>query len=162
MSFARGRSGNPNGRPKGARSKRTTEIQQVAKGLLEDADYQAALRQRLIACEASAVEILLYHYCYGRPIEKYEDVSPPERIQVCWDEGPRLYLPGKDGEPDHDGNGHAPVIPSTVAPDKPSQAPPALPAELPPSQEPPQPESPATNGSSPIPPAIPRRPWKPF
>jgi hypothetical protein len=106
MTFHPGQSGNPAGRRRGVKNKRTVEIEQVAKRLLEDPGYQECLRQRLYAGEAGHIETLLYYYAYGRPVERYEDISPPGRIEVCWDEGPTIYLPTNGDVPDLDSNGH--------------------------------------------------------
>lgn len=40
--------------------------------LLSDKDYQAALRKRIIAGEAPSIEILLYQYAYGKPVERVQ------------------------------------------------------------------------------------------
>ena len=55
------------GRPKGAVNKATQEIQEIARGLLEDPEYQESLRQRLIAGQAERMEALLFQYAYGKP-----------------------------------------------------------------------------------------------
>jgi len=75
--FAKGQSGNPAGRPKGATNKATREIKAIAQGLLENPKYREALGKRLIAgTEASAVVVTLYHYAYGRPVELVAPVTP--------------------------------------------------------------------------------------
>ena len=55
------------GRPPGIPNKATKEIKAIARKLLEDPDYQAALKYRLRTGEAGAVEVALYHYAYGKP-----------------------------------------------------------------------------------------------
>lgn len=70
--FAKGASGNPAGRPKGAPNKATTEIRDLARKLLDDDDYRESLKRRLIAGEASHMETLLHHYAFGKPSDKVE------------------------------------------------------------------------------------------
>lgn len=65
------------GRPKGALNKATLAIKEIATGLLEDPAYQTSLAERLIAGKAPHMETLLHHYAYGKPVERFEDVTPP-------------------------------------------------------------------------------------
>lgn len=58
--------GNP-GRPKGARNKATRDIQQFSRAVLEDPEYVAALKLRLVEGRAPHMETLLAHYAYGKP-----------------------------------------------------------------------------------------------
>jgi len=60
------------GRPKGATNVASREIKDVARRLLEDAAYQARLVTRLRAGKAPHVEVLLFHYAFGKPTERYE------------------------------------------------------------------------------------------
>jgi hypothetical protein len=57
------------GRRRGTPNKATSAIREAAQKLLEDKDYQAALKTRLRRGTAGAVEPLLYHYAYGKPKE---------------------------------------------------------------------------------------------
>jgi hypothetical protein len=60
------------GRPKGVSNLVTREIKDVARRLLEDEAYQARLVTRLRAGKAPHVEVLLFHYAFGRPVERHE------------------------------------------------------------------------------------------
>lgn len=62
------RGGSP-GRPKGLPNKATLEIKALARNLLENPQYLEALTRRLQRGTAGAVEPLLFHYGYGRPVE---------------------------------------------------------------------------------------------
>lgn len=64
------------GRKAGTPNKATREIQEAARGLLEDPAYVSSLRDRLIVGTAGAVESLLYHYAYGKPKETVEHSLP--------------------------------------------------------------------------------------
>jgi|SRR6266853_1739521 len=68
--FLKGESGNPRGRPRGAQGKVTREVKEWARGLLEDPEYRDALQRRLIdgTCPPQ-LEVLLYHYAYGKPVD---------------------------------------------------------------------------------------------
>jgi hypothetical protein len=65
------------GRKPGGLNKRTLEIQAYARGILEDPQVQA-----MILCQARngslppAVLVLLFHYSYGRPVERSEHSGP--------------------------------------------------------------------------------------
>jgi hypothetical protein len=48
------------------------EIKDVARRLLEDEAYQARLVTRLRAGKAPPVEVLLFHYAFGKPVERHE------------------------------------------------------------------------------------------
>lgn len=69
------RGGSP-GRPKGARSERSKTIEAMARAFLEGREYQASLKKRLISGASPQVEILLYHYAYGKPVDRLELVGP--------------------------------------------------------------------------------------
>lgn len=60
------------GRKRGTPNRATAEIREAARRLLEDPEYQAGLRQRLIAGQASYMETFLHHYAYGKPMERHE------------------------------------------------------------------------------------------
>lgn len=47
--------------------KATKAVKEIARGLLEDPDYQVRLRARLKAGRAGLMEPLLWHYGYGKP-----------------------------------------------------------------------------------------------
>lgn len=68
------RGANPNSRKNLRPNKRgpariTTAVREIARGMLEDADYQAKLVARLKAGRAGLMEPLLWHYGYGKPRE---------------------------------------------------------------------------------------------
>jgi hypothetical protein len=81
--FQPGQSGNPGGRQKGTPNKATREVRELARRLVEDPEYQLKLKARLDAGQASALELLLWHYAYGKPKEAVEltaiGTSPSER-----------------------------------------------------------------------------------
>jgi hypothetical protein len=58
------------GRPKGSLNRATLEIRVLARSLVEDPAYLAALRRRLAAGKAGPLEPLLFAYAYGRPTER--------------------------------------------------------------------------------------------
>jgi hypothetical protein len=67
--FRKGHKGR-GGRPKGALNRTTLEVRALARGLIEDPAYLAALRRRLLAGKAGQIEALLFGYAFGRPIER--------------------------------------------------------------------------------------------
>lgn len=50
----------------------TAEIRQLARNLLEDKFYRRSLRRRLIDGRLGALEVVLWHYAYGKPKEPIE------------------------------------------------------------------------------------------
>ncbi len=60
------------GRPPGSLNRGTSEVRELARRLIEDPEYQASLRDRLIAGKAPQMEILLFSYAYGKPVERHE------------------------------------------------------------------------------------------
>lgn len=84
------RGANPNslanlkgGSRKGIPNRATTEIKEIARGLLADPEYQDALRRRLRRGDAGAVEVTLYHYAYGKPRET-QDVNVSGGLVFRW------------------------------------------------------------------------------
>lgn len=68
MPFKKGQSGNPNGRPKGAKSKVTQEWQETAQRLLSDKAYRDKLKARLHEGSlAPVLEAKLWAHAYGEP-----------------------------------------------------------------------------------------------
>lgn len=64
------------GRPKGSRNKTKLEISEIARQLLESREYRSSLRRRIIEGKSPMIEQLLYHYAYGRPVEKIQLIGP--------------------------------------------------------------------------------------
>ena len=60
------------GRSKGATNVASREIKDVARRLLEDEAYQARLVRRLRAGKAPQIELLMFHYAFGKPVERHE------------------------------------------------------------------------------------------
>ena len=93
--FRRGRSGNPRGRPKGVPNKATQEVRQVARAIVDDAEYRRNLLNRIRKGKlAPAVESLLWHYAYGKP---KETVAHEGGVELRWLEpGEDPYTPESD------------------------------------------------------------------
>jgi hypothetical protein len=75
MPFTKGTPKPPNsGRKKGQRNKEQDSIVAFSRSILENADYQANFRERAVTGQlAPALESMLYHYAYGKPIEPNRD-----------------------------------------------------------------------------------------
>jgi hypothetical protein len=72
--------GNPGGgRPKGARNNATLEIKEFARNFLMSHRYRRALERRILAGTAPHIEVLLHHYAFGKPTDKYVEPAPPAR-----------------------------------------------------------------------------------
>jgi hypothetical protein len=70
--------GNPGGgRPKGARNKATLEIKEFARNFLMSDRYRRILERRILAGTAPQMEVLLHHYAFGNPTDKYVEPVPP-------------------------------------------------------------------------------------
>ena len=58
------------------------EIKIMARAFLGQPDYRRCLLQRINAGEAQHIELLLWHYAYGKPVErqeiKFQDVTKPK------------------------------------------------------------------------------------
>jgi hypothetical protein len=72
-SFRSGQSGNPRGRTPGTSNKVTTEAREAASRLVDDPEYRANLRQRMIDGTAGGVELLMWYYAKGRPVQPMDD-----------------------------------------------------------------------------------------
>ena len=83
MPWQKGQSGNPNGRAKGARTHLTADVRAIARSLLDDPDYRAALHERLKAGTAGTMEVTLWAYAYGRPaLDSPTDGMLPTSITI--------------------------------------------------------------------------------
>ena len=61
------------GRKAGSRNHVTAGIRAIARSLIDDPDYRAALHARLKAGTAGTMESVLWHYGYGRPTGTNDD-----------------------------------------------------------------------------------------
>lgn len=75
-SFRPGQSGNPRGRTPGTLTRKTIEVREVCNRLVDDPDYLEALRKRMISGTAGGVEILIWHYAKGKPVDRVETGTP--------------------------------------------------------------------------------------
>jgi hypothetical protein len=72
--------GNPGGgRPKGAQNKATLEIKEFARNFLMSDRYRRTLERRILAGTAPQMEMLLHHYAFGKPTDKYVAPVPSVR-----------------------------------------------------------------------------------
>lgn len=85
-SFRPGQSGNPSGRLPGTRNQSTVEVREMATRLIGDPEYLERLRERLLAGTAGAVEIMLWHYAYGKPPDRVETGTPGAFAALTTDE----------------------------------------------------------------------------
>jgi hypothetical protein len=68
--------GNP-GRKPGSKNKKPLEVKALAQALiLDDADYLQGLVRRIKQGKAPQMEVLLWHYTYGKPTEPLEALTP--------------------------------------------------------------------------------------
>jgi hypothetical protein len=71
--WPKGVSGNPQGRRPGVPNKATRDVRLVAQKLVGESGYLDKVRARLHAGRlAPAVELALWHFAYGRPVDKVE------------------------------------------------------------------------------------------
>ena len=93
MPFAKGRSGNPGGRPKGRPNQVTQEIRALASALFDD-DYWTRIRTQLRdGTLPPAIHTKLLSYAYGEP--RSHDASGPQVVvSIGFLTPPR----GRDGE----------------------------------------------------------------
>ena len=68
------------GRTRGTPNKRTVEVQQFAIEFVLDPVYRKNLRQRLQQGKAQQLEVLLWHYAFGKPKEEVEQVDESRLI----------------------------------------------------------------------------------
>lgn len=85
-SFGPGQSGNPRGRAPGTQNKRTVEVRDICNRLVDDPMYREALRERLISGTAGAMEVLVWHYAKGKPIDRVENGMPGAFAELNDDE----------------------------------------------------------------------------
>ena len=75
-SFRPGQSGNPRGRVPGTQTNRTIEVREVCNRLVDDSAYRAALQRRMVSGTAGAMEVLIWHYAKGKPVDRVETGTP--------------------------------------------------------------------------------------
>jgi hypothetical protein len=60
------------GRPKGSTNANRREVREIAREIVDDPVYRAALKMRVMLGEATHMEPLLWHYAHGKPVERVE------------------------------------------------------------------------------------------
>jgi hypothetical protein len=116
------------GRPKGSQNARTIAIAEVARSLVEDHAYRATLLERMRNGKISPpMEITLWFYAYGRPVEnvRVEHVQAPATMTDAELHAALLALTAAMGEP------LTIDAQATPAPAVVQALPPALPADPP-------------------------------
>jgi hypothetical protein len=89
------------GRPKGSLNRTTIEIREFARRLIEDPEYQAGLWQRVTEGKAPQMEMLLFKYAYGQPVERHE-VNAEVRGASLSRSGPMASAPARENHLDRD------------------------------------------------------------
>ena len=69
-SFRPGRSGNPRGRTPGTQNRKSIEVRDLCNRPVNDPQYREALRRRMISGSAGGVEVLIWHYAKGKPVDR--------------------------------------------------------------------------------------------
>jgi|CXWL01.1.fsa_nt_gi hypothetical protein len=70
MAFHKGKP-KTGGRKPGTPNKTTVEVKEFARSILEGPLYQKRLRDRVMQGKAPQIEVLLFHYAYGKPKEHF-------------------------------------------------------------------------------------------
>lgn len=65
----------------GGRATRLALAKEFADELLDDVEYKRDLKLRIRAGEAPQLEILLYHYKFGKPTEQLELIDPQDDLE---------------------------------------------------------------------------------
>jgi len=88
------------GRKTGTPNKATADIKEFARTVLTSAEYRKAVTDRIVRGKAPVIEKLLYHYAFGRPVERVEmsrsadQASQAQVIVYIPDNGRDSYIPG--------------------------------------------------------------------
>jgi hypothetical protein len=101
--FKPGQSGNPKGRKPGTETRKKKEIREYSQHFLESERYRRSAEQRILTGLAPHLEVLLFHYAYGKPVDvlKLQATVKSSHVGVtlCWPEQMederRIYLPHK-------------------------------------------------------------------
>ena len=75
-SFRPGQSGNPRGRRPGTLTRKTIEVRDICNALVDDPEYRESLRRRMIEGNAGSMEVLVWHYAKGKPVDRIEAGTP--------------------------------------------------------------------------------------
>lgn len=70
------------GSRKGKPNKNTAAVQAIARAFVDDPEYRAALRGRLLEGTAGSMEVTLWAYAYGRPAITSGEGELPVRIEI--------------------------------------------------------------------------------
>ena len=96
------RRGGP-GRPKGVPNKASLEAKEVCAKLVDDPQYQARLRQRMLAGKlAPAVECMIWHYAKHKPVDRVDVTERTMRALVIDRVSTRKEMLEALGAPDLD------------------------------------------------------------
>lgn len=78
--------GNPRGRTPGTQTRNTIEVREVCNRLVDDGEYRDALRRRMISGTAGAMEVLIWHYAKGKPVDRVETGELGAFVELTNDE----------------------------------------------------------------------------
>lgn len=73
------------GRRMGSKNKRRRDIETYCRSIVEDATYRAQLQARALAGTLPPpLEVLLFHYAYGKPSEPLDVGTLPAKITITF------------------------------------------------------------------------------